>query len=182
MVKGRFYFDDPDEGPAEATSHPSFVALCKGDAFFFDCTDDFAPFGSDAGADALASLEDWFREPRPKTVRAFITGVLADWGMKLPDLGETRDAVVRKWLADTALETAVGEIDRLVIAAAFGQFKITGKVDADVHALALAAVAREVIASAHARETYPKWKHAKAKTAADAKILRALTAMALVKP
>ena len=173
----RRYFDDPDEGPAKLTSHPKYVALAGGDEFFYSCTDDFAPFGSDAGADTLSSLEDWLRAPRPRTVRAFIASVIDDWDMRLPDLRETREAEVRKWLADETLETAVGEIDRMVIATAFAQYKITGAVDAEVHELALAAAAREMIATAHARAKYPTWKHAKAKTAADAKLRKALDAM-----
>ena len=173
------YFDDrgsDSAGSAPTTSHPRFVKLCKG-AFFYDCSNEFAPFGSDAGADTLSSLEDWFREPRPRKVRSFITHVIEQWGMTLPSLRETRAAVVLRWLDDAELATVLPEINQLLIAAAFGQYKITGAVDADVRELAVAAAARERLATTHGRKTNPKWPHAKAKAAADERIRATLEAM-----
>jgi uncharacterized protein YfeS len=170
------YFDDDEIGPSPTTSHPRFVEICK-DAFFYDCADEFAPFGSDAGADTLAALEDWFRDARRRTVAAFVEEMLAGWGMTLPDLRETDEAVVLGWLADDELAVALPEVDQLLIATAFGQYKITGAVDADVRELALAAATREVLATEHGRKTNPKWAHADAKVAADERIRAALDAM-----
>ncbi|MCX5744730.1 MAG: hypothetical protein NT062_19760 [Proteobacteria bacterium] len=167
------YFDDPDEGPTPATSHPAFRKLCKG-AFFYDIGDDFAPFGSDAGADTLASLEDWYRAPRPRKVRTFISELLDGWGFTLPNLRETREAVVLRRLADPSKETEMLEIDGAVIATAFAQLKITGAIDLDVQVLARAALARDAIYVAHARVAYPKWPHAKEKAAAQKKLAAVL--------
>jgi len=30
--------------------------------FYYDCTDEFSPFGNDDGADTLSSLEEWYQE------------------------------------------------------------------------------------------------------------------------
>jgi uncharacterized protein YfeS len=59
-----YYFDDPEgDGPSPKTSHPNFVRICK-DELFYDCAEEFGPFGSDSGADTLMALEDWFRSRR----------------------------------------------------------------------------------------------------------------------
>jgi uncharacterized protein YfeS len=55
------YFDDPDVGLARETSHPTFARIAAQD-FYYDCGDDFSPFGSDDGSDTLAALEEWYQE------------------------------------------------------------------------------------------------------------------------
>jgi uncharacterized protein YfeS len=174
--KAAFYFDDPEEGLAPETSHPAFVKTCVGD-FFFDQGDEFAPFGGDAGNDTLRSLEDWLRGKKPAKVRAFVDHLLEDWGFTLPDLLETRASVVKEWLGDPELMIYVPEVNQLLIAAAFGQLKITGRVEPAVLELAVAAAAREKVVTAHGRRKNPAWSHADEKEAADARIRKALTAM-----
>jgi uncharacterized protein YfeS len=170
------YFDDPEQGLAAETSHPAFVKTCVGE-FFFDQGDEFAPFGGDGGNDTLRSLEDWLRGKKPGKVRAFVDYLLEDWGFTLPDLLETRASVVHEWLADPELMIYVPEIDQLLIAAAFGQLKIAGRVEPAVLELALAATAREKLVTAYGRRKNPAWSHADEKEAADTRIRKALTAM-----
>lgn len=55
------YFDDPEVGLARETSHPAFVRIATQD-FYYDCGDDFSPFGNDDGSDTLAALEEWYQE------------------------------------------------------------------------------------------------------------------------
>ena len=171
-----FHFDDPDVGPAPGTSHPEFRRICR-EPFFYNVTNEFAPFGSDAGADTLTSLEDWYRGKKPRKVAAFIDEMLEDWEMVLPDLTESRPEVIERWLGDDTLSMALPELDGLLLAAAFGQMKITGNVDADVHELALAALAREEYSTTYWRKRNPAWAHARAKAAAEKKIRAALVAM-----
>jgi uncharacterized protein YfeS len=170
------YFDVPGRGPAPGTSHPAFRRVCK-DALFYALDHEFAPFGSDAGADTLLALERWFRGKRVRPVAQFIATTLRDWGMTLPDLAETRPAVVERWLADDRISTMLDEIDGLLIATAVGQLKIAGVVDADVLALALAALAREELSTAYWKVENPRWRHARAATAAHRKVRVALEAM-----
>src|SRR5258706_3479946 len=171
-----YHFDDPDVGPARGTSHPEFRRICK-DPLFYNVTNEFGPFRSDAGSDTLAALEDWFRGKRPGKVAAFIDEMLEDWEMVLPDLAETRPDVVTRWLTDDNLSMTLPELDGLLIAAAFGQLKITGGVDADVHALALAALAREELSTKYWKKTNPKWPHARSKITSERTIRAALEAM-----
>lgn len=171
-----YYFDDAAQGAHATTSHPAFVAICKA-PWFYACGDDFAPFGNDAGNDLLRHLEDWYRgKPRTKA-RSFLRDLLADWGLSSEHLAESRPTVVRRLLADPEQETAMAQLDQIAIALAFGQYKITGKVDADVHAIAIAASDRQPIVRAHAKRAYPTWAHARAKAVADRRIRAALDAM-----
>ncbi len=162
------YFDDPEEGPAKATSHPAFVRLCKG-ALFYDVGDEFAPFGSDAGADTLHDLEDWIRAKRGP-VKKFIASLVREWDFPIPKLDEVRPNFVAKWLADDQRAMYLPDIDQLLIASALGQLKITGVVEPAVIKLALAASTREIQATAHYKASNKQWKHAKAKAKADAAI------------
>ena len=54
------YFDDEEIGTDRKTSHPNFVEAFN-DNFYYDCTDEEAPFGNDNGADTLYELEDYYR-------------------------------------------------------------------------------------------------------------------------
>ncbi|MBA3461480.1 MAG: hypothetical protein H0T46_16080 [Deltaproteobacteria bacterium] len=164
-MTARLYFDDPDVGPARETSHPDFVRACE-DRLFYDCTDDFGPFGNDDGADALSRLEDWYREGAKGTLRSFIDGMLQEWGMTIPDLATTDRETVNEWLADEELETALRAADNLVIAVAFGEAKITGKLDNGVAMLARAALDREAIVFEHYSSRERAWPHAASANAA----------------
>lgn len=55
------FVDDPDTGPARATSHPDFVARC-GAGLYYDGSDERTPFGSSEGREALRDAEQWFRD------------------------------------------------------------------------------------------------------------------------
>ena len=54
------YFDDEEVGIDRKTSHPNFIKAFT-DEFYYDCTDEEAPFGNDNGADTLYELEDYYK-------------------------------------------------------------------------------------------------------------------------
>ncbi len=164
-MTAKLYFDDPDEGPSRTTSHPEFVRVCK-DELFYDCTDDFGPFGNDDGADALSFLEDWYREGAKGTLRSFIDGMLEEWDMTIPDMTAIDRDTVNKWLANKKLDTALRAVDNLVIAVAFGAAKITGTLDDSLAALARAALDREAIVLESDTRRLREWPHAKSAKAA----------------
>jgi uncharacterized protein YfeS len=152
------YFDDENVGPARETSHPEFVRVCE-DELFYDCTDEFGPFGNDDGADALRRLEDWHREGG-NGLRAFVDGLLDEWGVCIPDLATSDRDTVGEWLRDNALEIAVRTTNNLVIAVAFGSVKITGKLDRDFVVFVRAALDREALLMEHWTRRDPTWPHA----------------------
>ncbi len=167
------FFDDPKIGLAKQTSHPRFRDACKA-ALFYDGGNEFAPFGSDAGSDTLGMLEAWFRRRRPGLVAEFITAVIRDWGFTLPDLRETRRSVVERWLADDTLSMYLPEVNQLLIAAAFGQVKITGQLEPEVAVFATIALDREDLSTAYYERTNPRWTHAPLARTTHAKVRAAL--------
>jgi len=137
------YFDDPDEGLSHDTSHPRFVELAT-DGFYYDVCDDFSPFGSDDGADTLYALEDWYRTPDKNHEAAidFLKSMLAGWDYGVPADILRADAAARTaWLKASEMnEIFLVSECRARVAMAFGQLKITGKVDADILDEAIAAI------------------------------------------
>ena len=158
------YFDDPEGGVARATSHPAFVRAAPDD-FYYDCGDDFSPFGSDDGHDTLQALQDWYRDSHRTAsakVLPFLHELLADWDFPVPaDLLTQDDAAKAAWLAQSEMnETWLASICRARVATAFGQLKIAGHIDADVHAQALLALSVQQWLNAQARIHHPAWTHA----------------------
>src|SRR5258706_10296168 len=96
MMAAKLYYDDPEgEGPSRENSNPNFGKALT-DEFYYDCTDEFSPFGNDDGADTLSTLEDWYRENGKlrKPVKFLKDLVEENWGfetkyMKLTDRTKT---------------------------------------------------------------------------------------------
>lgn len=162
-----WFFDDPDEGLARSTSHPTFVRIAPDD-FYYDCTDDFSPFGSDDGNDTLAALQDWYQEhadmhtdERPD-VMVFLQEHLSAWGLPVPDDLLMRDEAARaQWLAEDAMhDRYLQAICCAIVAVAFGQLKITGEMDAAVRTQAMQALVCQQWLNQLARQHNPDWEYA----------------------
>ncbi|MET4105401.1 hypothetical protein [Hymenobacter sp. UYP22] len=144
MKPQKFYFDDEEEGLAMQTSHPDFTAVVK-EEFYFDCVDDFSPFGNDDGADALLSLTEWYQETRGRNK-------IVNWLFRTID--EYGFAYQSKWASSlTGAEelqkleeedpSFIGCMDRTIIGVGFGQCKITGSINAELKQLVKTAIARQ---------------------------------------
>ncbi|MRG47650.1 MolR family transcriptional regulator [Chitinophaga sp. SYP-B3965] len=140
-----FYFDDPEgAGPARETSHPAFVRIIKED-FYYDCMDEFSPFGNDDGADTLFNLQDWYEEhgnlqDPEKFLKDLIEGAL---GMDTQHLRLTdRNQIIKIHGNEVFL---FNTIDNVIIATAFGQYKIEGRLDASLRELAQIALERQKV-------------------------------------
>jgi uncharacterized protein YfeS len=156
------YLSDPDDGHSRETSHPRFLELAP-EAFYYDGTDDFSPFGSDDGFDTLAGLEDWYRDGGADgAVSAYLWALLDDWDFGLPDGLLRADApTVQAWLDDNETnDTYLIAECRARVATAFGQLKIGGQVDADVLDEAQAALRCQLWLNERARTVYPGWEYA----------------------
>jgi len=145
MMAAKLYYDDPEgEGPSRENSHPNFVKALT-DEFYYDCTDEFSPFGNDDGADTLSTLEDWYRENGKlrKPVKFLKDLVEENWGfetkyMKLTDRTKTLKVNAEE-------EFMFDSIDHAIIATAFGQYKIEGILNRDLKELAEIALDRQKI-------------------------------------
>jgi uncharacterized protein YfeS len=154
-----YYFDDEEEGLARETSHPFFVEHATAD-FYYDCGDEFSPFGNDSGADTLFNLQDWYNE-RGANEKAltFLKRQIGDWEFSPIYLTITEPNQLDAIVAET--DGFSNEIDKEVIATVFGQFKIVGKCDKAMLPVVAAAFKRQryIAEKARTREQHP-WEHA----------------------
>lgn len=139
MAKKRYY-DDPDTGPARETSHPAFLRVAP-DAFFLDCTDEFGPFGNDTGADTLVVLEERYQEGGRVDPEEVLGDLFHEWALDFPDMSKASETEQKAWLAANPTKADhVRVASQAWIAAAFGQLKITGFMDAHMREAASEAI------------------------------------------
>jgi uncharacterized protein YfeS len=143
----KLYFSDKEEEEDTLTlenSHPNFVNLLASE-FYYDCTDEFSPFGNDDGSDQLYNLEEWYRDKKGennivkwlhKTINAFGFKITSEAGSKI------LDAEILDQFQDVDPDF-LNCMDNTIIATAFGQFKISGQLDAELKELALIALKRQ---------------------------------------
>ena len=137
MTARKRFYDDPEIGPARSTSHPRFLALATDD-FFYDCTDDFAPFGSDMGADTLSALEEWYQDGgADRDIDSLLGDLIDEWLPDLPDLSELPEAEREAWMAEPRNQPDLRAACQVWIACALGQLKIAGTVSPIVRSGAL---------------------------------------------
>lgn len=133
------YFDDEEVGLHRLTSHPRFVAHFNDDVYY-DCGEEEAPFGSDEGSDALRELADALRTQKNLNVLDFPRWLIEDqWGMTFiaPVSIDIEDALKPD---NKALEPDIYQSCHVVMATAFGQLKITGRMDTSLKTSAMAAI------------------------------------------
>ena len=142
MATTKLYFDDPEgEVLSRETSHPNFVNTLT-EEFYYDCTDEFSPFGNDDGADTLASLEEWYQQngDLKKPLKFLKELIEENWGfetkyMKLID----KEQILK---INSENEFMFDTIDHSIVATAFGQYKIEGTLSSDLKDLANIAIDR----------------------------------------
>jgi uncharacterized protein YfeS len=155
-----YYFDDPEEGLARETSHPFFVSHATSD-FYYDLGDDFSPFGNDAGADMLSYLQDWFDErSQDEDITNFLLELLEAYHPGNSEYLNLRSIQQLNEL-DTDKQIYYDDIDQHIIAAAFGQCKISGVIDTDLFTMADKALARQhYFAEKAGQNKVNPWPHA----------------------
>lgn len=137
-----FYFDDEEYGLNQKTSHPNFVQNFS-DEIYFNCYDDETPFGNDAGADTFYDLQEYIRKNGDTNIVNFPYKVVMSWGYQhyIPPSKENIDDIELKNLLEFDTDFII-QLDRVIIATAFGQIKIMGKINPELKELALLALDR----------------------------------------
>lgn len=142
MPEKKFYYDDPDgEALSKETCHPDFVKNMTAE-FYYDCTNDFSPFGNDDGADLLFSLEEFYQEKKGKgNIVKWLFNTIDEAGFKYASEGcaSILDEPTLKQL-EKEDPHFIPCMDNSIIAAAFGQIKITGTIDKALYDLAVIAL------------------------------------------
>ena len=142
------YLNDPEVGLHPLTSHPKFREHFS-DGLYYDCTDEFAPFGSDEGDTSLYEVEDDLRRAVKKgTGFHFILMVKDmidhDLGGAYPTDDNSREAV-EAVLKTNSIDDMIN-CDMTLYSTAFAQIKTMGWIDAELKRLALNAMKRMDIA------------------------------------
>ena len=155
-----YYFDDKEEGLTRETSHPFFVEHATSD-FYYDVCDDFSPFGNDSGHDTLHDLQEWYEERTAGAKAAtFLRNLLTHgWEFDAAYIDVTDLTQLDSMSRDEM--SLNNEIDKAVIATAFGQFKIAGQADKAILRMAADAFRRQRYEAEKAgkRQNHP-WEYA----------------------
>lgn len=122
----RCYMDNEKYGPHPKTSHPNFAEHFTED-FYYDCTEEESPFGSDEGNDTLTLLQACVRRKTNFCFSDYPQYLLEkEWGMKY---------------------IPVEQSDLVTYATAFAQIKITGCLSADLQERGVKAIQRLALSS-----------------------------------
>ncbi|CAN5753500.1 hypothetical protein BH20ACI4_BH20ACI4_05460 [soil metagenome] len=136
-------FNDQDEEFWELSpenSHPNTVAILT-DEFYWNEGDDNSPFGNDTGNDTLKHFQKWREKNWMETPIAFLDQLLDDWEVT-NDFWDVTDASEAEKLCEQD-EFSFNVRDEVIIALAFGQLLLAGKVDAEPKRRALLAIERQ---------------------------------------
>jgi uncharacterized protein YfeS len=91
----------------------------------------------------------------------FLEGLLDDWGLEVPAKMISSVKAREKWLdEDDMHETYLLGECRARVASAFGQLKITGKMDSGIHKEASTSIECMLWMNQRATARYPDWEHA----------------------
>jgi uncharacterized protein YfeS len=147
MPSQKLYFSDKEEETLTLENcHPNFVNLLRS-VFYYDCTDEYSPFGNDDGSDQLYNLESWYRDNKgEKNVIKWLYKTINSFGFKITS--EAASKIIDETILDQFEDVDPDFLqcmDNTIIATAFGQFKISGQLDAELKELALLALQRQKI-------------------------------------
>ncbi len=132
--------DDGLWGITPDNCHPNVAKLLTDD-FYWDIGDENSPLGNDTGADTFLDFREWREEHQTANPIEFLDKLLDEWQVT-NDFWDITDAaeVQKLWEKD---EFSLKLRDEAVIALAFGQFVIEGKVDTEPKRRALLAIERQ---------------------------------------
>lgn len=143
-----YYFDDVEYGLDFLTSHLVFRKYFNDENIYCNCGDEETPFGSDTGNDALYILEEKIRKRKNFDFNSFPEELVEkEWEMEFVEPVEITDKKsfeeeCKKSEKGLPRETIIYQSDQVVIAAAFAQIKITGKIDKELKRRALLSLKR----------------------------------------
>lgn len=131
------------EMPHQGKAHPAARKLLQAD-WLYSAKDDHAPFGSDDAADAYAAFSDWRKTHTGGSTKKFVTDLLLSWQYPAFDHKATDYNSLRNYIEGNTLGWRyLFGTDAAIIATAFGQLYIEGRVDSDLKQMAVTALKRE---------------------------------------
>jgi uncharacterized protein YfeS len=125
--------DDEDDWFDKKEVHPIALEKLKED-FFWD-------IGDDSGWDTLYDFRDWRLENPKKKATVFLKQLLSDWDVKNRNWDLLDEQKIQTELSNDEFSLNVG--DEVIIAVAFGQILLDGRVDEEIKQKALWTVQRQ---------------------------------------
>lgn len=124
------------------------------DDFFYDVTDQLAPFGDDDSWETFMAFAEWLPNNRNRNKLEFIHEQLSYWNYPLFDLNTTDFNVIKEYLQKGLLyDRFLDGTDEAIIATAFGQLYIKGRIDLNIRNLAITAIRRQTLPEMLARHS-----------------------------
>ena len=120
--------------------HPNARAILD-DTFFWECADDFAPHGSDTGADLLADYQRSVKRNSDVSSMVFLDHLFSGWGLLPIDWNVTDEREVRKLMETKGVDLFVS--NDAIVALAIAVLKVKGECPRDVVEMALKALQRK---------------------------------------
>ena len=134
-----------DYSPTIEKAHPTAKRLMN-EEFYWSPIEETAPFGSDDGADTYAGFADWRQTHKTENPTEFLTEQIGYWGYPTFDINETNIDKLKPYLKQSELGSRyMSGIDAAIVAIAFGQLYLEGKVDKDFKATAITSIKRQLI-------------------------------------
>lgn len=126
-------------------AHPHAKALLT-EKFYWNDTDESCPFGNDDGADAFYAFRQWRISNKDSSPVLFLKELIKSWGYPQFDLNETNAQAIGQYISlhpmgDMSL---LGQ-DNAIIAVAFGQLILEGRIVSEMQALSRAAIRRQLL-------------------------------------
>jgi uncharacterized protein YfeS len=130
-------------------AHPRARDLVP-EQFFWDCTDELAPFGADEGDTALAEFREWRRDrPRTPIIECLKWTIESVGEMEFADYSNAilSPSLVASQIADPSFDDQqyIFTLDVSVLATGFGQLIDEGRIDASAKPVVARAIARQIV-------------------------------------
>ena len=116
--------------------------------FFYDVTDEFAPFGNDVGNDTFYIYIVWKNKNETKKAIEFLNENLAEIGLSNFKLNTDTKNPRKLFLTVDKMPNKyfdIYSIDNTVISLAFSQLFLTGNIEPEIKKLAKIAIEREIL-------------------------------------
>ena len=133
-----------DYNPDYENAHPKAKELMNED-FFYSSTNETAPFGSDDAADTYAGFAEWRVANKFANPKVFLIQHIEDWGYPDFDLATTDFEKLKSYLQTSEMHIYyLTSIDQSILAIAFGQLYIEGKIDDEMLLIAKYSLERQL--------------------------------------
>ena len=131
--------------------------------FFWDATDELAPFGCEEAYIAFCEISNWLAEnPKTPIIECFIW-ILESWDLELEDFNDDiiESENILRIIQDMDFYEELMSLDYTIISTGFGQLILEGKIDMDVKNIIQLSILRQM--SSHVLDAFlgnnEQWKY-----------------------